>query len=72
MPAIPTSMPQQTWEFRGTVERPLLGDGIAKLDLGYDLINVLQDRVLICDEVDPLLCFDAPGNLGTGKRYFAR
>jgi hypothetical protein len=67
----PDLMPQQTWEFRGTIERPLLVEGIAKLDLGYDLVNDLQDRTLICDPLDPLLCFDAPGNLGTGKRYFA-
>jgi hypothetical protein len=68
----PDLVPQQVWEFRGTIERPLLGDGIAKLDVGYDLINDLQDRVLICDPEDPLACFDAPGNIGTGKRYFAQ
>ena len=64
----PNLVPQQTWEFRGTLERPLLGDGLAKLDIGYDLVNDLQDRVLI--EADGEF-FDAPGNLGTGKRYFA-
>ena len=64
----PNLSPQQTWEFRGTLERPLLGDGLAKLDVGYDLVNDLQDRVLI--EADNEF-FDAPGNLGTGKRYFA-
>jgi hypothetical protein len=67
----PSLVPQQTWEFRGTVDHPLLGDGLAKLDVGYDLVNDLQDRVLICDPEDPTKCFDAPGNLGTGKRYFA-
>jgi hypothetical protein len=67
----PDLVPQQTWELRGMVEHPLLGDGVAKLDLGFDLVNDFQDRVLICDEVDEELCFDAPGNLGTGKRYFA-
>ena len=67
----PNLVPQQTWEFRGTLEHPLLGDGLAKLDVGYDLVNDLQDRVLICDPEDPTACFDAPGNLGTGKRYFA-
>ena len=67
----PNLVPQQTWEFRGTVEHPLLGEGLAKLDVGYDLVNELQDRVLICDPEDPTECFDAPGNLGTGKRYFA-
>ena len=71
----PDLVPQQTWEFRGTIERPLLGEGLAKLDIGYDLVNDLQDRVLICDPDDPDnadSCFDAPGNLGSGKRYFAR
>ncbi len=67
--------PQRTWEFRATVEHPLLGDGLFKLDLGHDLVSKLQDRVLLCDEVDhpgdPAFCFDAPGNLGTGQRTFA-
>ena len=65
----PNLVPQQTWEFRGTIERPLLGDGLAKVDVGYDLVNDLQDRVLISAGGED---FDAPGNLGTGKRYFAR
>jgi len=67
--------PQRTWEFRGTVDHPLFGDGLFKLDLGHDLVSLLQDRILICDEVDhpgdPNFCADAPGNLGTGKRWFA-
>jgi hypothetical protein len=61
--------PQQTWEFRLTSEHPLLGDGLFKLDLGYDLVNMLQDRVLLFD--DQGVAFDSPGNLGTGRRYFA-
>ena len=61
--------PQRTWEFRATVDHPLFGDGLFKLDLGHDLVSKLQDRILLCDEDD--ICFDAPGNLGTGKRYFA-
>src|SRR4051794_6060994 len=67
-------VPQRTWEFRATVDHPLFGDGLFKLDLGHDLVSMLQDRVLICDldhPGDPAFCFDAPGNLGTGKRYFA-
>jgi hypothetical protein len=67
--------PQRTWEFRATVDHALLGDGLFKLDFGYDMVSLLQDRVLICDEVDhpgdPDFCFDAPGNLGTGRRSFA-
>ncbi len=66
----PDLVPQQAWEFRGMIEHPLLGDGVAKLDVGYDLINDVQDRILIFDEEGE--GFDAPGNLGTGKRYFAR
>jgi hypothetical protein len=66
----PDLVPQQAWEFRGTIEHPILGDGIAKVDVGYDLINDLQDRILIFD--DEGNAFDAPGNLGTGKRYFAK
>jgi hypothetical protein len=61
--------PQRAWEFRATAEHPLLGDGLIKLDVGHDLISKLQDRILIFDELGN--GFDAPGNLGTGKRYFA-
>ena len=68
-------VPQRTWEFRASVDHALLGDGLFKLDLGHDLVSMLQDRILICDEVnhpgDPKFCADAPGNLGSGKRYFA-
>ena len=64
--------PQRAWELRFTADRPILGDGLFKLDLGYDHITLLQDRVLICDELDEDLCFDAPGNIGTGKHAFAR
>jgi hypothetical protein len=40
-----------------------------KVDLGHDLVNMLQDRILIFD--DHGNAFDSPGNLGTGRRYFA-
>ena len=66
--------PQRTWEFRATAEHPILGEGLFKLDLGHDLISMLQDRILLCDPDDPTnpkKCFDAPGNIGTGKRFFA-
>ncbi len=63
-------VPQRAWEFRLTVDRPIFGEGLAKLDLGHDLINLLQDRVLVFTEDGR--AFDAPGNIGTGKRYFAR
>ena len=57
--------PQRTWELRGTVEKPILGDGLVKLDLGHDRISMLQDQVLMEGG------FSAPGNIGTGKRSFA-
>ena len=66
--------PQRSWEFRPTAEHPLFGEGLFKLDLGHDLVSMLQDRILICDPAHPNdadFCFDAPGNLGRGKRYFA-
>lgn len=61
--------PQRTWQFRLTADHPLLGDGLVKLDLGHDLISLLQDRILIFDGAGH--AFDAPGNLGTGRRWFA-
>jgi hypothetical protein len=67
--------PQRTWEFRATVDHPLLGDGLVKLDLGHDQVSLLQDRILICDPDHPgdaSFCFDAPGNLGVGRRDFAQ
>jgi hypothetical protein len=62
--------PQRAWEFRLTAEHPLLGDGLLKLDLGYDLVSKLQDRILIFDDETGEF-FDAPGNLGTGRHAFA-
>ena len=61
--------PQRTWEYRLTAEHPFLGDGLVKLDLGHDQVSMVQDRILIFD--DDGNAFDAPGNLGSGKRSFA-
>jgi len=61
-------LPQRAWEVRTTVEHPILGDGLAKIELGYDHISLLQDRILVFD--DEGNGFDAPGNIGTGKRKF--
>ncbi|MGH6787067.1 MAG: hypothetical protein ACREBO_09570 [Novosphingobium sp.] len=58
--------PQRSWEFRGTIERPLLKTGLVKLELGHDRVTALQDRILT-DEG-----FDAPGNIGNGARSFAQ
>ncbi|HEX5257548.1 MAG TPA: TonB-dependent receptor plug domain-containing protein [Sphingomicrobium sp.] len=57
--------PQRSWEGRFSVEHPLFGQGKARLELGYNLISLLQDRILTPDG------FDAPGNIGTGRQTFA-
>jgi hypothetical protein len=57
--------PQRSWEGRFSVEHPLFGQGKARLELGYNLISLLQDRILTPQG------FDAPGNIGTGRQMFA-
>jgi hypothetical protein len=59
-------VPQRAWEALLTVERTILGDGLAKIELGYNLISMVQDRVPIPEG------FDAPGNLGDGRQAFVR
>ena len=63
--------PQRTWELRASIEHPVLGDGLFKLDVGHDQVSLLQDRILIFDPQSKKF-FDAPGNLGAGRRDFAR
>lgn len=63
-------VPQRAWEFRFTADRPILGEGVVKLDLGYDLISMFQDRILI-QNPETKKFFDAPGNIGTGRHAFA-
>jgi len=57
--------PQRAWEGRFSVEHPLFGRGKARLELGYNLISLLQDRILTPEG------FDAPGNIGTGRQMYA-
>jgi hypothetical protein len=63
--------PQRSWEARLSAEHPLFGEGKARLELGYNLISKLQDRILICDPNHLDICFDAPGNIGTGRQMYA-
>jgi len=60
--------PQRAWELRATVDHPIFGDGLFKLDLGHDQVSLLQDQILIVDDQGNE--FSGPGNLGTGKRDF--
>ena len=59
-------LPQRAWETLLTLDRPILGDGLVKLELGYNRISLVQDRVPTPDG------FDAPGNLGDGRVFFVR
>jgi hypothetical protein len=62
-------VPQRTWEGRFVAEHPLFKSGTVRLEAGGDIVSMLQDRILVFD--DEGNAFDAPGNLGTGRRYFA-
>ncbi len=62
----PDLVPQRAWEILGTLEHPILGDGVAKVELGFNRISLLQDRVPTPEG------FDAPGNLGAGTQAFVR
>ncbi len=59
-------LPQRAWETRLTLEHKILGDGLVKVEAGYDRISLVQDRVPTPEG------FDAPGNLGNGRIYILR
>ncbi|MFS0772488.1 TonB-dependent receptor domain-containing protein [Sphingomonas sp. 1P08PE] len=58
--------PQRSWEGLAFVERPILGDGLVRLEAGYNRIALVQDRVPTPEG------FDAPGNLGGGDLWLLR
>jgi hypothetical protein len=59
-------VPQRAWEILGTLEQPILGDGLVKVEMGYNRISLVQDRVPTPEG------FDAPGNLGSGRMFILR
>lgn len=61
--------PQRTWETHFVVDHPVFKSGQIRLELGYNLVSLLQDRILVFD--DEGNAFDAPGNLGTGRQMYA-
>jgi hypothetical protein len=69
--------PQRKWEFLLTADRKVLGDGRVKVDLGYNAVSMVQDRIPL-KTLDPdsgelvNTGFDAPGNLGSGQEWIAR
>ena len=54
-------VPQRAWELLATLEQPILGDGVVKVQAGYNRISLVQDRIPTPEG------FDAPGNLGSGR-----
>ena len=61
--------PQRAWEYRASIDHPIFGDGLVKVDVGHDQVSLLQDQILITDIFGNE--FSGPGNLGTGTRDFA-
>jgi hypothetical protein len=59
-------VPQRAWEMLATLEHPILGDGLVKIEAGYNRISLVQDRIPTPDG------FDAAGNLGNGRVYVLR
>jgi hypothetical protein len=59
-------LPQRAWETQLTLEHPILGDGLVKIEAGYRRISLVQDRVPTPEG------FDAPGNLGNGRLFLLR
>jgi outer membrane receptor protein involved in Fe transport len=58
-------VPESAWELLATFEHPLLGSGLVKASLGYDFVSDVVDRVPTPEGLD------APGNLGSGRRFNA-
>ena len=59
-------VPQRAWELLATLEHPILGDGLVKVEAGYRFISLVQDRIPTPEG------FDAPGNLGDGRLLLLR
>lgn len=59
-------LPQRAWELLGFVERQILGDGLFRIEAGYNAVQQVQDRVPTPEG------FDAPGNLGAGREIVLR
>jgi hypothetical protein len=59
-------VPQRAWELLATLEQPILGDGVVKIEAGYNRISLVQDRIPTPEG------FDAPGNLGNGRMFILK
>jgi outer membrane receptor protein involved in Fe transport len=61
----PDLEPDETWRLSATWERRLPGDGAIVLTARHDTISDAVDRVPV---IGPGYAFDAPGNIGDGRR----
>lgn len=61
----PDLEPDKAWRLTATWERRLAGDGAMVLTVRHDAISDAVDRVPV---VGPGYAFDAPGNIGDGRR----
>ena len=59
-------LPQRSWETLATLEHPIWGDGVVRLEAGYNRVEEVQDRIPTPEG------FDAPGNLGDGETWILR
>ena len=59
-------VPQRAWEILATFEQPILGDGLIKVQAGYNFVSMVQDRIPTPEG------FDAPGNLGSGRMLIVK
>jgi hypothetical protein len=58
--------PQRAWEMLLSADHKLLGDGRVKIELGYNRVSQVEDRIPTANGQD------SPGNLGTGNEVIAR
>jgi hypothetical protein len=59
-------VPQRAWEVLASLDRPILGDGLVKAEVGFNRISLVQDLIPTPEG------FDAPGNLGNGTLFLFR
>lgn len=65
----PDLEPDRAWEYRAALEQRWGAKGSATLTFGYDDLQAVADVVPVFTSSG---VFDAPGNLGAGRRYLLR
>ncbi len=65
----PELEPDRAWEYRAALEQRWGSKGSATLTFGYDDLQAVADVVPVFTNTG---VFDAPGNIGAGRRYLLR